>query len=230
MKIVEYDFKSDSHRFNVWLTESGRIEYTIDGGEVFHAKKLENRKLIFIKPQEVIKKNELFTIHYVEVPEAIYAELAQAQANILVGKEEKNLAHGFGADKITASKVDSWKKKLYKTKDNKTNKKTVYCVHDFQIGNNKYRFVERKIEGVGIVINPDYKISEELPNVGGVPKQYGELMFWDYFFQDTGWKRVREMTYNEVICYTLIKKYGHFVSVPDEPKQEKKKKFSLFRK
>lgn len=77
MKIVEYDFKSDSHRFNVWLTESGRIEYTIDGGEVFHAKKLENGKLIFIKPQEVIKKNELFTIHYVEVPEAIYAELAQ---------------------------------------------------------------------------------------------------------------------------------------------------------
>lgn len=91
MKIVEYDFKSDSHRFNVWLTESGRIEYTIDGGEVFHAKKLENGKLIFIKPQEVIKKNELFTIHYVEVPEAIYAELAQAQANILVGKEEKTL-------------------------------------------------------------------------------------------------------------------------------------------
>ena len=45
-----------------------------------------------------------------------------------------------------------------------------------------------------------------------------------------GWKRVREMTYNEVICYTLIKKYGHFVSVPDEPKQEKKKKFSLFHK
>ena len=115
MKIVEYDFKSNSHRFNVWLTESGRIEYTIDGGEVFHAKKLENGKLIFIKPQEVIKKNELFTIHYVEVPEAIYAELAQAQANILVGKEEKNLAHGFAADKITASKVDSWKKKLYKT-------------------------------------------------------------------------------------------------------------------
>lgn len=124
--------------------------------------------------------------------------------------------------------VDSWKRSVrsYKDKEKKGQK---YCVHNIRIGNNKYRFVERQIPGKGIVVNPDYKILDDMPRVGGVPRQYGELMFWDYLFDDKGWQRVRVLTYNERICLDIIRQYGYF-AIPRDKEKMLKGKNSFFKK
>lgn len=107
--------------------------------------------------------------------------------------------------------VDSWKKKVYSYKGS-DKKKQKYCLHTIRIGNSQYNFVERMVPGYGVVINPDYKVSDDLPNVGGVVKQHGELLFWDYFFEGSGWQRVRPLTNNELICLDFIQEHGYFTS------------------
>ena len=129
---------------------------------------------------------------------------------------------------VAKNRVDEWKRTVRSYRE-KAKKGQKYCVHTFRIGNNKYRFVERQIPGTGIVVNPDYKILDDMPRVGGVPKKYGELMFWDYLFEDKGWQRVRVLTHNEEVCLDIIQNYGFFTFPEDKEKMLKRKK-SFFKK
>ena len=97
-----------------------------------------------------------------------------------------------------------------------------YCVHNFKIGNNKYRMVERNLPGIGIIVNPDYKISDDMPHVGGLARRSGDLVFWDYYFPETGWKQIRELTKNETICFEIIMEQGCFVELAKAEAEQQK--------
>lgn len=216
--VKEVSLRKDGHNYVFFVKDNGKLEYRIDNGKVFSAKELKDGKIFFVKKQELVIKGELEEISELELSEEVFAELKGAQDAVFeaengLSKEEQ---------KETFLRVDSWDKKVCRYKD-KNKVKQVYCVHDFRIGNDKYRFLERKIAGVGIVVNPDYKILPDLPDVGGIPKQYGELMFWDYYFEDKGWERVRVLTNNELICLDIIQKHGYFSSGQAEIDKQKKK-------
>ncbi len=204
-KVNELTIRKYGQSFTFAVLDNGRVEYRIGNGKWFSVKSLENGKAVFVKKQEIVYKAELLTIDSLELDEEDFSTLYNEQRRILDEKEKKNVRHKPVSDDVL-QKVDKWVRKVKVLKDGK---KTPVCIHDFSIGNDKYRFVERYIEGRGLIVNPDYLISEGLPTVGGIPKQYGELMFWDYLF-DNQWKRVRTMTFNEQICYEIIKKYGYF--------------------
>ena len=213
-KVIEITVKKYGQLFTFAVLDNGRVEYRIGNGKWFTAKTLENGTVYFIKKQEIVFKSELLTLDSLELDEEDYSKLAREYNRILDEKAKKTVRQKPVLDDAL-QKVDKWNRRVRLVKDNNNQKITV-CVHDFRIGNDKYRFVERFVDGRGLIINPDYQISNEVPNVGGVPKQYGELMFWDYHFPDTGWKRVRTMTFNEQICLEIIKKYGYFAMKDNE--------------
>lgn len=224
--IKEVSVRKDGHSFVFFVKDDGKIDYRIDNGKTSTAKELKDGKIYFIKKQELVIKGELTEIGELELSEDVFAELTDAVDAAFEAKSGLTI----NEQKEAFQRVDFWKKKVSYYK-NKNNEKQPYCIHDFRIGNDKYRFLERKFSDVGIVINPDYKVSNEMPDVGGVPKQYGELMFWDYFFEDKGWQKIRTLTNNELICLDVIKKYGYFATGQDElDKQKKKGLFSFLRK
>ena len=213
-KVIEITVKKYGQLFTFAVLDNGRIEYRIGNGKWFTAKGLKDGTVYFIKKQEVVFKSELLTLDSLELEQEDYSKLEREQRRILDEKEKKTIRQKPVLDDALL-KVDKWNRKVKLVKDNNNQKVTV-CVHDFRIGNDKYRFIERFFDGKGLIINPDYQISSDVPNVGGVPKQYGELMFWDYLFPDTGWQRVRTLTFNEQICLEIIKKYGYFAMKDNE--------------
>ena len=224
--IKEVSVRKDGHSFTFLVRDDGKIDYHIDNGKVYTAKDLKDGKIYFTKKQELVVKGELVEIGKLDLNEEDFAELKKAQDSVFEAKNGLSLEEHNDA----FYRVDEWKKKVCYYKD-KNNKKQVYCVHNFRIGNDKYRFLERKFPNIGVVINPDYKISNEMPDVGGVPKQYGELMFWDYFFEGEGWKKIRVLTNNELTCVDIIKKSGYFATGQDQiDKNRKKGLFSFFKK
>lgn len=219
-KIVkELTIRKHGHIFDFSLLDNGRIEYQIDKGKVFTVKELSEGKVYFVKKQELAIKNELVEIDSIELNADDYTSLKEAYDDLMREKQLKSTKVSNSTDN-SLSRVDFWKKKIY-TGKNEKKEKYKYCVHDFRIGNDKYRFVERNIPDIGIVINPDYKISDDVPHIGGVPKQYGELMFWDYFFEDKGWQRIRTLSNNELICLDIIQKNGYFSLGQPETKKKK---------
>lgn len=219
--VKEISVKKNGHFFNLFVTESGRVEYQIDNGEIFTAKQLKDGRVWFIKKQEIIIKDELVEIDGLDLSEDDFSVLKTAQDAILEEKQKQSMRKMDNERKEALRHIDSWKRKIRTYKD-KNKQKQKYCIHDFRIGNDKYRFIEREIPSVGIVINPDYKISEKMDEKGGVPKKYGELIFWDYLFEGEGWKRVRVLSNNELICLDIIQKYGFFAN-PQEKKDKPKK-------
>lgn len=215
--IKEITARIYGHMFAFYVMDSGRVEYCIDNGKIFTAKKLQDGRVFFIKRQEIIVKDEILEIGSVELVSEDFAALKEAQEEVLEKKRVRNSEKLDGTAKGALGHIDSWKRKIrgYREKEKKGQK---YCIHDFRIGNNKYRFIERQIPGTGIVINPDYRVVEDAPDVGGVPKKYGELMFWDYFFEDKGWQRVRPLTNNELICLEVIREHGYFASQAEKQK------------
>lgn len=202
-----------NHIFYVQVLKSGKVQCSIDNGEAFPVEKLNNNKIFFSDKHEVIFENKPFTLDELELEEKDFNALEQAV------KKEKEYAAQKKEREEDMRFVTSWKKKLVSS--NKQEEK--YCVHEICIGDSRYQFVERMIPGKGIVINPDYKVSDTVPFVGGIPKKHGELIYWDYLFEDKGWQKVRELSYNEYICLNLIKKYGCFSG--NEIKEPKKKWF-----
>lgn len=215
--IKEITARIHGHMFTFYVMDSGRVEYCIDGGKIFSVKRLKGGKVVFVKKQEIIVKDEIWEIGSVELSAEDFAALEKAQEEILEKKRVQNSDKLDGTAKGALGHVDSWKRKIrgYHEKEKKGQK---YCIHDFRIGNNKYRFIERQISGAGIVINPDYRVTDDIPDVGGVPKQYGELLFWDYFFEGKGWQRVRPLTNNELICLEVIQEHGYFASLAEKQK------------
>lgn len=224
--VKELSVKKHGHIFTVTVLDSGRIECCIDNGGSFSVKQLKDGAVYFINGQELVVRGELMEINSLVLDEVDFVELKEAQDAVLLKKQEESMRAAKELRKVdekdVLSCVDEWKHKVCTYKD-KNNVKQKYCVHSFRIGNNKYRFLERDIAGAGVIINPDYKVSDELPDVGGVPKQYGELMFWDYCFED-GWRRVRALSYNELICLEVVRKYGYFTPAKAKVKEGKFKK------
>lgn len=201
------------HTFRFAVLPSGKVECSIDDGKRFPVKEVKTNRVLFSKKQEITLSGDLAKIDSLTLEEADFAALKEA---ILCSQEKKKrpkpskpLKKARKKASVSVTGVDEWKKKLSAFKD-KNGQKIKCGVHVFRIGNNKYQFIERNIPGIGIIINPDYKISDSVPDIGGLPKQYGELIFWDYFFEDEGWKRIRELTNNELICLSIIQKHGFF--------------------
>lgn len=207
--VKETVVKSNGHKFALSMAASGRIDCRIDNGELFSVKDLQDGKVRFIKPHELAIKGELVKVDCLELDEKTFTEWKEAQ-ELIYSNKTSGVVTFADAKKEALNFVDKWDRQVrsYKGKDKVRRK---MCIHTFRIGNDTYTFVEREFPEQGVVINPDYAISEELPSVGGVPKQYGELMFWDYYFENEGWKRVRVLSNNELICLTVIQKYGYFV-------------------
>lgn len=213
--------KEHGHVFTLSVAKDGDVECCIDNGEAFAVKKIKRGNVYFAKKQKITVNDKPLTIGGLVLNESDFAVLKEAQDAVLVNEREKQESakpvkaqvaqsvQPFAAvPKEVLKRVDSWKRKICTC--NKNGTKQEYCVHKFRIGDNKYQFVERNIPGVGVIVNPDYKISEDVPFVGGLAKQHGELMFWEYLYQDKGWERVRTLTNNEMICLDIINKYGFY--------------------
>lgn len=215
------------HIFKFAVLDSGKIECSIDNGKTFAVKELKDGKVSFAKKQEIVLYDDQMEIDNVKLNDEDFLALKEAQEATMSRREEKSAAktpkkasvpkkaNSSTNAREAAQKVDAWKRKRSTVKGN-NGRKQEYFIHDFRIGDNKYRFLEREIPGVGVVINPDYKISEEMPDVGAIPKQYGELMFWNYYFEGEGWKRVRQLTNNELICLKIIQQHGAYAGQKDQ--------------
>lgn len=225
--IKEVTVRDKGHKFSLYLGTSGIVDCSIDNGAVFSAKELSDGKVVFFKPQEIAVKGELIKIDCLELDESLYGEWKSDLDLILSKKNEEQFLTFSDGKKEALLYVDRWDRKVrgYKDKDKVRRK---MCIHTFRIGNDIYTFVERSFPDKGIVINPDYRISESVPDIGGVPKQYGELLFWDYFFEGEGWKRVRVLSNNEQICVSVIQKYGYFSSPHKVDCLRDKKKSGVF--
>lgn len=247
--VKEVTVRDNGHKFFLYMATSGRIDCRIDNGDLFSVKDLEDGGVSFHKPQEITVKGEFVKIDSLKLDDALYAEWREALDLIISKKNEKQFLTFADAKKEGLHYVDRWDRKVrsYKGKDKVRHK---MCIHTFRIGNDTYTFVERSFPDKGVIINPDYLISEDVPSVGGIPKQYGELLFWDYYFEGEGWKRVRVLSNNEQICLSVIQRYGYFAlphkvdsrkdkmqkekesapKVKVEKKPKEKKGFSLFKK
>ena len=174
-----------------------------------------------MKKQPVVIDDAVVELDGIKLTEEEIAGIEAAVGSVKYRKNQKSVLSKSvrRTPKISANSkksmafngVDSWTQKIEKKKLDVGFEE--YCVHKFKIGSNQYQMVERNIAGKGIVVNPDYKIREDMPFMGGVARRSGDLVFWDYYFPETGWERVRELTKNEVICFEIIMEQGRFAEV-----------------
>lgn len=90
--------------------------------------------------------------------------------------------------------------------------KTLSYRHTIFIENEKYEFCERNIFDFGRVINPEYKISENSEEEGGLIKKRDNKYFWMDFEAKNGWNEVRELSVNELRAYKIVEKYGMYAN------------------
>lgn len=211
MIIAESQIRIFAHAMKIMVTDKGEIKFSFDSEEVKNAKKFEDGKIFFIGTEELVVKGELKEYKYIEIPVETYNKLASVQAQILneIEQETSSALLMRETQSDTLKRVDRWRKKIKKYKENKVKK--TYAVHDFTIGAQSYRFYERRLiskySSDGILINPAYSVERGFP-AGAVPVKRGELMFWLYYTDDDGWQTVREMTLNEMTCVDIIRKHG----------------------
>ena len=105
------------------------------------------------------------------------------------------------------SKVDEWIIRERQISDD--GGKTKIYTHHFSIGGESLDYTERNMFDVGVVINPTYNVA---PGVsGGIAIMKDGTLEWNTV-GDTGWYPVRPLTDNEMVCYTIIAKYGKFAN------------------
>ena len=223
--LVEIDVKKMGHHFLVGVDEdTGRVEVAIDGGEPTEAKGLIDGKVIFYSDREITVKDTIQLVRAVELTAANFQLLKSAQDRVNADREaEKSRAKKAAAD--YRKQIQRWKQKIQKRKlaDKSVEK---YCVHDISIGADRYSFLEHIVPGAeeAVVINPNYRIDKDLPGIGGRVARHGELIVWEFWEESKGWYVVRELTFNEKICVTLIYDYGYFARGTG-----KKRRMSLWR-
>lgn len=214
MNIAETTVRKNSHDFSVFVTDKGALTFRMDGGEIKHARALENGKLLFIGTQEVVVKGELQEWRDMDLPEADFTLLVEAQKRVKVALEEEQtmerLKREGKGDML--KRIDKWKKRVRYYRKERKGKKIPYAIHDFTIGAQTYRFYERRMDSPvswdGIIINPAYKVDRGIDGTGAVPVQKGELIFWYYHDKTQEWFNVRELTLNEMVCIGIIHAYG----------------------
>lgn len=209
--LVEAEVKKFGHHFHVGVDEdTGAVMFSIDGGEAAAAKSLTEGKVLFYSDREVVVKDTIQLVRSLELSAADFLLLKSAQDRIFTDRAaEKSRAKKAAAD--YRRQIQRWKQKVKKRRlPDKSYEK--YCVHDISIGADRYSFLEHIVPGAedAVIINPNYRIDPDMPGIGGRVSRYGELIVWEYWEAEKGWYVVRELTFNEKICVTLIYDYGYF--------------------
>lgn len=147
MNIVETTIRKNAHDFTIMVTDKGTLIYAMDGNEPKHAKALKDGKLYFIGTQEVVVRGELQEWESMELPNAAYEMLDEAQSRIKRAMDdEQTMARLKREDKSDMVKrVDKWKKRIRHYRKERKGAKIPYAVHEFTIGAQKYRFYERRL-------------------------------------------------------------------------------------
>lgn len=137
---------------------------------------------------------------YIQIDAERAHEKAQREAAEKAAEESRRQKEIKEKEELV-SKVDEWiineggKTKLY--------------THHFSIGGESLDYTERNMFDVGVVINPAYNVA---PGVsGGIAIMKDGTLEWNTV-GDNGWHPVRPLTDNEIVCYTIIAKYGKFAN------------------
>ena len=104
------------------------------------------------------------------------------------------------------AKVDEWT--ITKESISDEGGKTNIYKHHFIVHGESLDYVERNMFDVGIIINPDYAVSDGVS--GGIALMKNGKLQWHSFISDKGWFPIRPLTEYEEICYTIVAKYGKF--------------------
>ncbi|MBE5877249.1 MAG: hypothetical protein E7290_10235 [Lachnospiraceae bacterium] len=222
--------KKGNHTFRFGVNVSGAVEYTLDDGDVNRISKLDDGKVFFKESLELYINGAVENVDTIQLDELDYAILKSEQ-NTVMAKNDKSASNlkEFRVDNKTKkelmSMIDKWQKKtkVLTTKVDKQKKKEKYTIHTFMIGREMFRMIEREREGT-VIVNPDYKIFMDYERAGGLAAQEGELVVWKYYYEKDEqsevdpsrkkgyWATARKMTFNEQICYEIIKRYGTFAA------------------
>lgn len=209
--LAEVDVKKFGHHILVGVDEeTGAVEFSIDGMETAAAKELADGKVFFFSDRELVVKDTIQIIRELELNAADFHLLKSARERVLsdraAAKSEAKKAAGD-----YRRQIQRWTQKV-KTRRLDDKSKQKYCVHDITIGADRYSFLEHIVPGAedAVIINPNYRLEKDMPGIGGKVARYGELIVWEYWEEDKGWYVVRELTFNEKICVTLIYDYGYF--------------------
>lgn len=222
--------KKGNHTFRFGINVSGAVEFTLDDGEITRVSKLDDGKVFFKESLELYVNGAVENIDTMILDDLDYAILKTEQ-NTVMAKNDRSACNikEFRVDnkskKELMSMVDKWQKKtkVLTQKVDKEKKKEKYTVHTFMIGREMFRMIEREREGK-VIVNPDYKIFMDYERAGGLAAQEGELVVWKYYYEKDEpsefdpshkkgyWEMARKMTFNEQICYEIIKRYGTFAA------------------
>lgn len=230
--------KKKNHKFYLWLTDAGNIDYRIDQDPtVYTAKELIDNRVVFKESIELLIDDNVEFTDGIVLEDLDYTELKAAQNQILKKNLEKKdefneISIEGKSKKELLSMVDQWKKSnkvITKTGENKEKIKKKYTVHSFKIGRENYRMTEREIDGKQI-INPDYKVMTDYKRAGGLAVKEGDVYFWQYYFESEEasevdpthkkgyWDISRRLSLNELICYLIIQRYGVYSKHPEDVK------------
>ena len=157
-----------------------------------------NSSVWFITPEEYDNYMRINQEREDEIKVAELKEYEAIQERRRKAEEEKQLL---------VSQVDRWEiKERTITDEGGTTK--IYT-HYFSINGEELSFIERNIFDVGVVINPNYKLAENLDK-GGLAFYENGVMMWQTFEGDQGLVDVRPLTENEQICLDIVARYGKF--------------------
>lgn len=101
------------------------------------------------------------------------------------------------------SQVDSWDISEKTISDEGGN--TKMYTHTFRIGGETLTYTERNIFDFGHVINPAYSVADGITGVVLINRD--NTLYW---VGGDNWDSIRELTPAEVVCVTIITKYGKF--------------------
>lgn len=237
--------KFSNHKFRFYLVPTNAtIEFAVDGDDKKNKiKEIVNNRIYFKETLEIFIGNDVEFVDYVTLTDENFAILKSEQ-NILNAKlkAERDKVREWSLDKKTKkdlfSMIDKHTKKVKYCKviRNGEKQKEKYVIHNFTIGSEKIRYIERCVDGK-VFVNPDYKVRTDFKRAGGIASKEGELLVWKYYYEMEEpseidpekkkgfWETARVMRYSEQICYEIVMRYGEFSN-----KQTEKKKRGFFRK
>lgn len=143
---------------------------------------------------------------YIQIDAERAHEKAQREAAEKAAEESRRQKEIKEKEELV-SKVDEWIIKERQISDE--GGKTKLYTHHFSIGGESLDYIERNMFDVGVVINPAYNV---MPGVsGGIAIMKDGTLEWNTIGEN-GWHPVRPLTDNEIVCYTIIAKYGKFAN------------------
>lgn len=116
MNIAETIVRKNAHNFSIFVTDKGDLTFQMDDGEEKHARALKDGKLLFIGTLEVVANGEIQEWKDMDLPEADFILLAEAQQRVRDALDEEQTMERLkreGEDKSNMLKrIDKWKKRV----------------------------------------------------------------------------------------------------------------------